>query len=55
MIIFSKLPPDIIKYILMFDKYFIIRDGEIVSIILKDDYRYNLLHYITITDFNKKT
>ena len=54
MIIFSKLPPDIIKYILMFDKYFIIRDGEIVSIILKDDYRYNLLHYITITDFNKK-
>jgi hypothetical protein len=54
MIIFSKLPPDIIKYILIFDKRFIIRYGEIVSIIPKDDYRYNLLHYITLTDFNKK-
>jgi hypothetical protein len=51
--IFSKLPTDIIKYILSnFDKHFIIRKGELISIIPKDDYRYNLLNYITITEDN---
>lgn len=45
---FSKLPNDIIKYILLFDDHFTIRDGELVSIISKNDYRYKLLHYITI-------
>ena len=45
--LFSNLPMDVIKYILLFDKHFIIRKGEIVSIILKSDYRYNLLKYIT--------
>ena len=45
---FSKLPNDIIKYILGFDEHFTIRNGELVSIISKNDYRYKLLHYITI-------
>lgn len=45
---FSKLPNDIIKYILVFDEHFTIRNGELVSIISKNDYRYKLLHYITI-------
>ena len=49
--IFSKLPTDIIKYILSnFDKHFIMRNGELISIIPKDDYRYNLLNYITIKE-----
>jgi hypothetical protein len=51
--IFSQLPLDIIKYILIFDEHFIIRNGKLISIIQKNDYRYDLLHYITITDFNK--
>jgi len=46
--IFSKLPNDIINYILVFNERFIIRNGELVSIISKNDYRYKLLHYITI-------
>ena len=46
--IFSKLPNDIINYILGFDEHFTIRNGELVSIISKNDYRYKLLHYITI-------
>ena len=45
---FSKLPNDIIKYILVFNEHFTIRNGELVSIISKNDYRYKLLHYITI-------
>ena len=45
---FSKLPNDIINYILVFDEHFTIRNGELVSIISKNDYRYKLLHYITI-------
>jgi hypothetical protein len=48
--IFSNLPLDIIKYIITFDKHFILRNGEIISIIPKDDYRYNLLHYITLKE-----
>lgn len=48
MFLFSNLPNDLIKYILTFDKHFIIRKDEIVSVIPKDDYRYNLLNYITI-------
>jgi len=46
--IFSKLPNDIINYILGFNENFTIRNGELVSIISKNDYRYKLLHYITI-------
>jgi hypothetical protein len=45
--IFCKLPDDIIKYILLYDDHFIMRKGEMVSIIPKKDYRYNLLKYIT--------
>lgn len=30
------------------EKRYIIRNGELVSIISKNDYRYKLLHYITI-------
>jgi hypothetical protein len=51
--IFSKLPLDIIKYeILPYDKHFIIRKGEIVAIIPKDDMRYVLLQSICLV---KKT
>jgi hypothetical protein len=46
-LIFSKLPDDIIKYILLFDKHFILRRGKLITIIPKTDYRYNLLNYIT--------
>jgi hypothetical protein len=38
-----KLPNDIINNILSYDKHFIIRNGIPVSIITKDDYRYDLL------------
>ncbi len=45
--IFSKLPIDIIKKILLYDDHFTIRKGNIVSIISKKDYRYELLKFIT--------
>jgi len=45
--LFSMLPLDIIKYILLFDEQFIMRKGEIISIIPKTDYRYILLNFIT--------
>jgi len=45
--IFCNLPLYIKKYILSYDEYFIIRNGEIISIIPKKDYRYKLLNYIT--------
>jgi len=45
--IFFKLPLEIVKYILLYDEHFIIRKGEIISIIPKTDYRYNLLNFIT--------
>ena len=45
---FCKLPLDIIKYILLYDEHFIMRKGEIISIISKTDYRYILLNFITI-------
>jgi|LauGreDrversion4_2_1035121.scaffolds.fasta_scaffold00544_26 hypothetical protein len=44
--IFSKLPNDIIQNIITFDKHFILRNGKVVSIIPKDDYRYNVLSFI---------
>ena len=47
--IFCKLPLDIIKYILLYDEHFIMRKGEIVSIIPKTDYRYILLNLAKIT------
>ena len=43
---FCKLPLEIIKYILLYDEHFIMRKGEVVSIIPKTDYRYNLLNFI---------
>jgi hypothetical protein len=46
--LFSNLPVDIIKYILLFDDHFIMRKGEVISIIPKIDYRYNVLNYITL-------
>jgi hypothetical protein len=45
--IFDKLPNDIIKNILLYDKHFIMRKGNIISIIPKTDYRYKLLNFIT--------
>ena len=45
MIIFSNLPEDIIKYILSFDKHFIIRRGQVVSVIPYDDTRYDVLRF----------
>lgn len=58
--IFSKLPTDIIHAILLYDEHFIMRKGEIVSIIPKSDIRYKLLSFITLTlhhvsKFNFKT
>jgi hypothetical protein len=57
--IFSKLPTDIIKNILLYDEHFIMRKGNIVSIIPKRDYRYELLKFITfnlqyVEIFNKQ-
>lgn len=45
----NKLPLDIIKYILSFDKRFIIRNNKILIInkINKKDYRYNILYNIS--------
>jgi hypothetical protein len=48
MFIFQKLPKDIINYILIFDTNFKLRNGKVISLIVKNDYRYELLNYITI-------
>jgi hypothetical protein len=40
---FSRLPSEIINTILSFDKHFLIRKGEPVTIIPKDDPRFNML------------
>ncbi len=45
--IFNKLPTDIINHILLYDKHFSMRKGEIISIIPKTDYRYKLISFIT--------
>jgi hypothetical protein len=45
--IFCNLPFDIKKYILLYDKHFIMRKGQVISIIPKTDYRYILLKFIT--------
>jgi hypothetical protein len=53
--IFCNLPIDIKKYILLYDEHFIVRNGKIISIIPKKDYRYKLLNYITCRpDYIKK-
>ena len=44
--IFVNLPSDIIKHIICFDKHFILRNNELVSIIPKDDSRFKVLNYI---------
>lgn len=55
-IIYSKLPKDVIDYILCFTPYFIIRKGILTSIISKEDDRYKMLQGITIKpDENPKT
>ena len=46
--LFSKLPRDVIYYLLLFDEHFIMRNGEIVSIIPQTDYRYRLLELTTL-------
>lgn len=46
--LFMKLPPDITNHIISFDKHFILRKGELVSVIPKDDERYKILHYVTL-------
>lgn len=46
--VFRNLPNDIINHILLYDEHFIMRKGEIVSIIPKTDYRYNLLNFFTL-------
>lgn len=48
MSLFCQLPMDVVKYILQFDERYIIRNGEIVSVIPKSDYRYNLLKFVTL-------
>jgi len=46
--VLSNLPNDIINHILLYDEHFIMRKGNIVSIIPKTDYRYNLLNFFTL-------
>lgn len=47
--IFAKLPLDLIKYIILpFDNHFKIRKSELVSIIPKDDKRYQQLETICL-------
>ena len=43
--LFTKLPADLVKYILPFDNRFIVRNNQIKNInkIAKDDYRYEIL------------
>ena len=58
--VFCNLPCDIIKNILLYDEHFIMRKGEIISIIPKTDNRYKLLNFITlnldsIEKFNNET
>jgi hypothetical protein len=47
MISVSQLPIDIINHILTYDKRFIVRRGQPISIIPKDDERYRILHTVT--------
>ena len=47
--IFCNLPENIINNILLYDEHFIMRKGEIISIIPKTDNRYKLLNFITLT------
>lgn len=48
MFIFAKLPLDIIKYILNYNENFLIVNNKIISFILKNDVRYDILKYITL-------
>ena len=48
MFIFTKLPLDIIKYILTYNELFLIVNNKIISFILKNDFRYDILKYITL-------
>ena len=43
--IFCKLPYDLIKHVLLYDEHFIMRKGNIISIIPKKDNRYKLLNF----------
>uniref|UniRef100_A0A6C0I4S7 Uncharacterized protein n=1 Tax=viral metagenome TaxID=1070528 RepID=A0A6C0I4S7_9ZZZZ len=45
----GALPEEVVHLILLFDPRFKLRDGQIVSIIPKDDERYKILHTITRT------
>lgn len=47
-IIYSKLPKDIIDYILCFTPQFIMRKGKLTSIFSQNDERYKMLKYVTI-------
>lgn len=44
----SKLNKDVINHILSYNKYFIIRNGEPINRIPRDDPRYDLLSFIPI-------
>jgi hypothetical protein len=46
--IFENLPLDVIKYILTFNENFLIANNKIISFILKNDFRYDILKYITL-------
>jgi hypothetical protein len=50
--LFSKLPYNIIKYIITFNDQFIIRNGELVSVIAKTDYRYKILGSIILNFYS---
>ena len=46
---FKNLPDVLINIILSYNEYFKIRKGQLISIIPKNDYRYNLLNKITFS------
>lgn len=46
--LFKNLPDEIINYILLYDDHFIMRNGKLISIFLKTDYRYVVLSHITL-------
>lgn len=44
---FQSLPDVLIKMILSYNEYFKIRKGQLITIISKNDFRYNILNKIT--------
>lgn len=50
-----SLPEDIVNKILSYDSRFIIRNGTVMTLISKNDYRYKLLEYVITRTINEKS